>query len=178
MIRKILPKHVMPSYYQMQAEQAESAKRYGDKVRFNRTMSGCQADLSKLMPLVIISNLLQFAIQPASLLTNNVYILCKLLIDGCNVQYIYAHNLILAHINLVFLPVDKEVMMTDLYSTDKERRDNNPAGQLGISFVCDGCCLPGQGELWQRACKPDRQRTPSKEGSRALIRAVPAKCES
>jgi len=141
MIRRILPSHVMPSLYQMSAEEVKMAKRYGNQIRFHRTLSGFQADLSKLMPLAIMSNLIRFAAHPDSKLTDDVYVVSKLLIDGCNVQYINAQNLILAHVNLAFLPVDREVMMVDLYTTDEEQRAWNPAGQRGISSVTVGVCL-------------------------------------
>jgi hypothetical protein len=37
------------------------------------------------------------------------------------------------HMNLILLPLDTTLAMTDIYLTDKEIRPRNPVGQQGIS---------------------------------------------
>ena len=140
-VRGILPKHVMPSLYQMGGWKKISMRRYGELITYHKTHSGYQASLRTLMPLVFMSNLLKYANGPDAKLRDGVYILIKTMMDGCNVQHINARNLIMAHANIAFLPLDREVLLTDLYDTDEAQRANNLAGQRGISTVTMGLCL-------------------------------------
>ena len=140
-LRRLLPPQVMPSWYWADKEQKENRRRYGNTIRFLRTHTGFQADLRAMLPLLFMSNLLKFVAIPGAKLADKVYILSKLMIDGANVQFLSAGNLINAHINCVFLPLDPKVMMTDLLLTDEDHRANNPACKEGICSGTVGVCL-------------------------------------
>ena len=130
-VRKLVPSHVMPSLSEVTREVASRLRQYGHRVRWMRTHSGEHIRLREFLPLLILSNLISFCAGPTSRLTDQVYILIKLMIEGCHVQYVHCRNLVLAHLNVGLLPLDRTVMMTDLYPTDAEQRANNPAGMRG-----------------------------------------------
>ena len=91
-------------------------------------------------------------------------------------QYIIQAQDLLARVNVFFLPVDKGVVMADLCPTDEaqpERGSRSSAGQRGISSVAAAVCL-GE-ERASATCAPADPLQSA--GGRALVRAVPAKCE-
>ena len=133
-VRKLVPSHVMPPLSEVTREAASQMLQYCHRVRWMRTHSGEHIHLREFLPLLILSNLITFCAGPTSRLSDQVYILIKLMIDGCHVQYVHCRNLVLAHLNVGLLPLDRTVMMTYLYPTDEEQRANNPAGIRG------SCC--------------------------------------
>ncbi len=140
-VRGILPRHVMPSLYQMDSWKAITMQRYGAQITYHKTHCGYQANLRALMPLVFMSNLIKYACGPGAKLCDGVHICVKVMLDGCNIHNLNYRNLVMAHANIAFLPTDRAVWLTDLYPTDEEQRANNPAGQRGISTVTMGLCL-------------------------------------
>ena len=99
-VRKLVPSHVMSSLSEVTREAASQMWQYGHRVRWMRTHSGEHiCCLREFLPLLILSNLITFCAGPTSRLTDEVYILIKLMIDGCHVQYIHCRNLVLAHLN-------------------------------------------------------------------------------
>ena len=85
-----------------------------------RTHSGEHIRLRELLPLLILSNLIATCADPTSRLTDQVHVLVKLMINGYHVQYVHCRNMVLAHLKVGLLPLDRShwnVMMSKLYAS-------------------------------------------------------------
>jgi hypothetical protein len=57
----------------------------------------------------------------------------KCLVDGFHLNKLNCVHTLAFHVNLILLPLDTTLAMTDFYPTDTEMRVRNPVGQRGIS---------------------------------------------
>jgi hypothetical protein len=79
-------------------------------------------------------------------LLDNFRVVMKCLVDGFHLNQLNCVHALAFHMNLILLPLDAALAMTDFYRTDQEMRARNPAGQRGISTATMALAL-GQ-ETW------------------------------
>jgi hypothetical protein len=99
-------------------------------------------------------------------LLDNFRVVMKCLVDGFHLNQLNCVHALAFHMNLILLPLDAALAMTDFYRTDQEMRARNPAGQRGISTATMALAL-GQ-ETWANLranltrYDPDMEHNPRK----------------
>ena len=145
-LRRILPDRMLPSMYQLDNFKETLAQAYGHAISWRRTYSGFQIKAAEFLPVFILSNLMRYVSGYDTGLLDDIRIVLKCLVDGFHMHKLNSVNALAFHMNLILLPLNTDLAMTDFYPTDKEMRARNPAGQRGISTATMGLAL-GQ-ETW------------------------------
>ena len=146
LLRRILPDRMIPSLYQLANYKETLALEYGPTISWRRTYSGFQIKAAEFLPVFILSNLMRYVSGYDTGLLDNFRIVLKCLVDGFHLNQLNCVHALAFHMNLILLPLDTALAMTDHYPTDKEARARNPAGQRGISCATMALAL-GQ-ETW------------------------------
>jgi hypothetical protein len=146
LLRSILPDRMIPSLYQIDHFKETLALEYGPTISWRRTYSGFQIKAAEFLPVYILSNLMRYVSGYDTGLLDDLRLVFKCLVDGFHLNQLNCVHALAFHMNLILLPLDTALAMTDLYPTDTEARARNPAGQRGISCATMALAL-GQ-ETW------------------------------
>jgi hypothetical protein len=137
---------MIPSMYQLDHFKEALAQQYWPTITWCQTYSCFQIKAAEFLPVHILSNLLCYVAGYDTGLLNHFLIVLKCLVDGFYMNQLNCVHALAFHINLILLPLDAALAMTDFYPTDQEMRVRNPAGQRGISTATMALAL-GQ-ETW------------------------------
>jgi hypothetical protein len=166
LLRGILPDRMIPSMYQLDNYKETLAQEYGPTITWRRTYSGFQIKAAEFLPVYILSNLLRYVAGYDTGLLDHFRVVFKCLVDGFHLNQLNCVHALAFHMNLILLPLDAALAMTDFYPTDQEMRARNPAGQRGISTATMALAL-GQ-ETWANLranltrYDPDMEHNPRK----------------
>jgi hypothetical protein len=133
LLRRIVQDRMIPSMYQLDHFKETLAQEYRPTITWHQTYSGFQIKAAEFLPVYILSNLLCYVAGYDTGLLDHFWVVLKCLVDGFHLNQLNCVHALAFHMNLILLPLDAALAMTDFYPTDQEMRARNPAGQRGIS---------------------------------------------